>query len=228
MIRDNIDFFELQKKYELSKSIEESFIIDGQLVFSCKSDYINGKENFKKHPYFDLEVSNYGRVKKGDVFLEQHNHGKNYLYIQCPCNIKKLITETLTTMYDGSSYTKKNTYCSPVLYEQILENTNKEYVFREQYKLHPYVRIALRKSDNTFFSMEFRDNKKRKYYQIFNDNIFIPLLVYRLVAETWVENENPKLFNEVHHIENNGFKNIPSNLLWVSHEEHKFIEKRRW
>jgi hypothetical protein len=48
-------------------------------------------------------------------------------------------------------------------------------------------------------------------------------LVYRLVAETWCERPDIKLYNTVHHISNNGMDNRPSNLLWVTKEQHTKI-----
>jgi len=47
-------------------------------------------------------------------------------------------------------------------------------------------------------------------------------LVYKLVAETWLEKPDPK-YNTVHHISNIGIDNRVSNLLWVTEEQHKQI-----
>ena len=45
--------------------------------------------------------------------------------------------------------------------------------------------------------------------------------VYRLVAETWLEEVKDK--NIVHHINNNGYDNRVENLIWVNKEEHGLI-----
>jgi len=50
--------------------------------------------------------------------------------------------------------------------------------------------------------------------------------VYRLVAETWCKcpvNKTTRGWS-VHHLNNNGFDNRPSNLIWVNAEEHGLIE----
>jgi len=47
--------------------------------------------------------------------------------------------------------------------------------------------------------------------------------VYRLVADTWVENTDKKKRNIVHHINNDGYNNEAKNLIWVTAEEHAKI-----
>jgi len=47
--------------------------------------------------------------------------------------------------------------------------------------------------------------------------------VWRVVAGAWCERREGA--TQVHHINNNGFDNRPSNLLWVSQAEHRAIEQ---
>jgi tetratricopeptide (TPR) repeat protein len=73
------------------------------------------------------------------------------------------------------------------------------------------------------------DPKKNGYlYVDINDN---PEIVYRLVAETWIErpdhSEDPAekefYYNTVHHISNNGYDNRIENLMWVTEWQHAMI-----
>jgi len=52
----------------------------------------------------------------------------------------------------------------------------------------------------------------------------IPVKVYRLVAETWVERSDiDESYNTVHHISNNGYDNRTENLMWVTEWQHAMI-----
>ena len=52
----------------------------------------------------------------------------------------------------------------------------------------------------------------------------IPVKVYRLVAETWVERPDiDESYNTVHHISNNGYDNRIENLMWVTEWQHAMI-----
>ena len=59
-------------------------------------------------------------------------------------------------------------------------------------------------------------------YSVQNYFPYIPDLVYRLVAQNWVEKNDEKL-NIVHHINNNGFDNNSKNLMWVNEWQHCLI-----
>lgn len=52
-------------------------------------------------------------------------------------------------------------------------------------------------------------------------------LVHRIVAALWCKiPDGFEIENlEVHHVNNNGYDNRPCNLLWVTKEEHREIEK---
>lgn len=52
-------------------------------------------------------------------------------------------------------------------------------------------------------------------------------LVHRIVAALWCRIPDGFAIEnlEVHHINNNGYDNRPCNLLWVTKEEHREIEK---
>lgn len=58
------------------------------------------------------------------------------------------------------------------------------------------------------------NNKKRKEYRL-----------SRLMATYFVENPDPKNKVDVHHKDKNVLNNVPSNLQWVTKEEHYLIHK---
>jgi hypothetical protein len=62
-------------------------------------------------------------------------------------------------------------------------------------------------------------------YSVQNYPPYIPDLVYRLVAETWVIKNDEKL-NIVHHISNNGYDNTRENLMWVNYWQHILLHPK--
>ncbi|MCQ2965605.1 MAG: hypothetical protein MJ250_02560 [Alphaproteobacteria bacterium] len=70
---------------------------------------------------------------------------------------------------------------------------------------------------------DFVDNKKDKGYLLVGESI----KVYRIMAETWLDNTvEGKVRNCVHHIFNNGKGPELSNLIWLTKEEHAFIHSK--
>jgi hypothetical protein len=66
---------------------------------------------------------------------------------------------------------------------------------------------------------------EKTYYK---NSLYIKVLgrkekVHRLVAQTWNPNPAPCIYKIVHHIDNNGFNNLFSNLLWVTYAQHAMI-----
>jgi len=61
------------------------------------------------------------------------------------------------------------------------------------------------------------------YLKIWYGKTWYKDYVYRLVAETWLENPNHELYNTVHHISNNGMDNRKENLMWVTKAQHAQI-----
>ena len=82
------------------------------------------------------------------------------------------------------------------------------------------------KYDNKVITQRLIDGKEDYLVvDIEENNKKYEIFVYRIVAQVWlsrIDDNNSQM--HVHHITNNGFDNRPSNLMWVSKEEHDIIE----
>jgi len=192
----------------------------------------------KEHPFLKIMVGWAGNVfiytmekEKGDykeLDIKEQNNG--HLYVDLHYSIEKLNNE-LDKSFEGSQYTEKNKYWTPVVCPMIEVDENITYTKGEKYILHPFIRIGKTLSGH-YFSDDYYNNNKRYFYKIFNDEkkgdyISIPIYVYRLVAEAFLNNPNPRKYNQVHHILNNGYNNCALNLMWVTDEQHCWLEGRK-
>jgi glycerophosphoryl diester phosphodiesterase len=120
-------------------------------------------------------------------------------------------------------------YRTPIAHELIDEAKNVLEIKYEHYDEHPYLGICINKR-RLVFTIDYKSQRKIFFATSETRNgdkiISIPIYVYRLVAETW--KEKPEGYTEVHHIINNGYDNTIFNLMWVTHDQHKIIEKRTW
>ncbi|GBU28644.1 hypothetical protein R84B8_02204 [Treponema sp. R8-4-B8] len=182
-------------------------------------DLLDG-EIFKKHPNLNLDISNYGRIKDNEIIVKQEIENEGYLYISLFFP---------SSMFNNDIANKKEykIYTPSIVFNKI--NIDKEIkpIYNERYTPHPFINIYRNKRGN-FFSI---NNNHKYFYKICTnkngeDGFFIPLYVYRLVAETWIT--KPKGCTEVHHIINNGYNNTAYNLMWVTHSQHKLIEQRNF
>ena len=111
----------------------------------------------------------------------------------------------------------------------VFTDTEKRLYPGEEFKEHPEVPVEVSNYGRIRYKgdilLQIPDKKKPDPYGY----LWIKIpdirrkwhLVYRLVAETeWCVNPNRKLYKVVHHISNNGTDNQPSNLLWVTKEQH--------
>lgn len=55
-----------------------------------------------------------------------------------------------------------------------------------------------------------------------NENKTTCFNLHSIIARTWVENDNPKINTEVHHIDHNKANNRADNLKWVSRAENMY------
>lgn len=184
-------------------------------------------ERFEPHPYIPVSASNYGRIMYLNKIMDQ-NIFKDCMYVNVQFEIKKLIDEI------EKNIIQNNKMSTPII------NEISEYEIDEKFEYidkiwHPCIQIG--KYNSKIINLyEYKDkNKKRKnenYGKVFKEKeengiryIEIPIYVYRLVAETWLENPNYKIYNTVHHITNNGYDNSIYNLIWVNDIQHDEIEK---
>lgn len=200
------------KKFNIYKNIEPNLL--------------NGEE-FKQHPYIPIYASNYGRIKYSDRILFQKDLGNGYIYIKVPYEKYKLIKESR----EGRNKIKPENYLSTPIVEEVVEY--KSYKSSANYKWHPYMYIGI--TSNLEIINVYKDKfingikyANENFMKIFNEKINnginfieIPIYVYRLVAETWLENPNYKNYKTVHHISNNGYNNTIYNLIWVTDDQHK-------
>jgi hypothetical protein len=219
----NLPLNYMQHLYE-QKLATEGFKINGKNVYEDDSSELYIGEKFKKHPNTNLLVSNYGRIKKNNKFIKQEIEKEGYLYVNLLYSshlYEKALLDTKTFKFSTPS----------LAFKEIIADKEGEHIFGEHFESsHPFLPIHRTKKGH-FFSMDYEN---KKYFYKTNtakngDKTFsIPIYVYRLVAETWCFNPLPEEYTEVHHIINNGYNNTIFNLLWVTHSQHKIIEKRKW
>ena len=152
---------------------------------------------------------------------------KGYLYVDFSYSTEKLDKE-FDRSFDGKQYTDRNRFWTPVVCPMIDIDENITHNKGEKYVFHPYIRIGKTESGH-YFSDDYYN--KRYYFKVYNNEkkgkyITIPIYVYRLVAETYLDNPNPRKYSQVHHILNNGYNNSVFNLMWVTDEQHRWIEER--
>ncbi len=108
--------------------------------------------------------------------------------------------------------------------------------YKELWMRHPffghilvstYGRIRRDTPTGALFALPYREEKSMPGYWVVNDGNY-DFFVYSLVAETWLLPFNPEPFKYriVHHISNNGFVNIPGNLIYVTNAQHSYIHNR--
>lgn len=221
-----LDYLKYLYKYYDSNKI---FEINGNKVFEDTNSCLYSNEEFKKHPSIPgMNVSNYGRIATIDYEIIKQEIGSNdYLYIECAIPIDEIERD-----FNKENKIKIKTPLFLDIFEEdkygnieIRENIY-EYEQRDE---HPY--FWLFKQNNKLFTL---GNRKRYYINPIKAKnrageprqiIILPICVYRLVAETWVINEDPENKKEVHYIINNGYNNTPYNLMWVNKNQHGLIEK---
>jgi hypothetical protein len=111
----------------------------------------------------------------------------------------------------------------PGVFDYEEENIDKKE--NEKFEWHPKIQIGVSNLG------KIRNSYNSKYYgkyfkKIDNKFVRIPIYVYRIVAETWIENPCYSIYNIVHHISNNGYDNTIFNLMWVNKKQHIEIEKK--
>jgi hypothetical protein len=186
-------------------------------------------EIFEPHPYIPIKASNYGRIKYLDTILEQKQFSDGYIYVNVPYEIEKLLYET------KENKIPKNKMSTPIVEGAVNYAIEK---YSGKYSYHPCIQIGITEDSRiiNWYEYEYKYGSKYKnknFRKIFKDKIIngikfieIPIYVYRLVAETWLENPNYEIYKTVHHITNNGYDNTIYNLMWVSDKQHKIIENR--
>lgn len=83
---------------------------------------------------------------------------------------------------------------------------------------------------NTKTNRMLKGNKCGKYVQYSLNDVkqgFKCIYAHRLVALAFIENDNPLVKTDVHHIDGNGFNNDSSNLEWISKSENIKSQKRK-
>jgi hypothetical protein len=208
---------DLHKFAKKNSSIEE-FKVNGKNVYEDDSPELYSDEMFKTHSGINIEVSNYGRLRCKSGIIKQDVKKEGYPYIIFPYRLSDLENEI--------SSKKEYKYRTPVAVELIDQDTNVSEIKGENYDYHPYLGISLNKR-GLAFSEEYETHRKMFFVTSETRNndkiVSIPIYAYRLVAETWIENPDPKKYNQVHHIINNGYNNTIFNLMWVTYEQHKII-----
>jgi hypothetical protein len=212
----------LQHLYE-QKLITENFKINSKRVYEDDDLELYNGEIFRKHKNTGVCVSNYGRIKLGKNIVKQKIEKEGYLYTDILYNISSFDKDLIGK--------KQYKYRTPIACKVITIDNNIVSIYREKYDEHPYLQIY-RNKRGLFFSMDY-ENKNKYFYKVLTTStnekfISIPIYTYRLVAETWIQNPDTKIYNQVHHIINNGYNNTIFNLMWVTYEQHKIIEKRKW
>jgi hypothetical protein len=200
--------------------------IDGEYIYVSEKEKLSGEEFFE-HDYLPVFVSNYGRIKSkknGEPIKQKVYFGKNgspYFYVKLEFNIPELIKETFSeNMRNDIEFT------SPIVIDKIesYSEFDKSDILGNH---HPYIRIVVNKNGSIIWENEYAKKDKDMFIKFKEQNdrdspyINIPFHVYRLVAETWLKNEDRKYYTVVHHKINNGFDNTIYNLIWMEYYEHK-------
>jgi hypothetical protein len=181
------------------------------------------EERFEPHPYIPIWVSNYGKIRYSDAILEEKEYRNGYSYINVPYEIERLRNER------NENKQLVNKLTTPIV-EDVVEYENEKYPINKQgdWPWHPCVQIGV--TDNTKIINLYQGDKFGKIFKEKYNNgikfVEIPIHIYRLVAETWLENPDYNKYKIVHHISNNGYDNSIYNLMWVTDVQHKIIENR--
>jgi len=206
--------------YKSNNSID-SFQVNGKNVYEDENSELYSDEEFKTHGGINIGVSNYGRLKAKNGIIKQEMVKSGYPFIVFPYKITDLQNEIL----DKKIYK----FRTPIANTYITEDKNIPEIKYEKYDEHPYLQICINKR-GFVFTIEYGTNRKIFFSTSETKNgdkiVSIPIYIYRLVAETWIDNPNPKVYNQVHHIVNNGCNNTKYNLMWVDNDQHRIIEKR--
>jgi len=108
-------------------------------------------------------------------------------------------------------------------------NNSKELLPEEEFRKHPEQPVEvsnlgrIRNNGSILFQLPNENEQSPYGYLQVKINNAYKYLVYKLVAETWCERPDPKIYTTVHHITNNGMDNRATNLLWVTEEQHRQI-----
>jgi hypothetical protein len=186
---------------------------------------------FIPHPYIPVEIDNYGTIKYlGDILEEKCiKNGDGYPYVNVLYEIEKLRNER------KENKKRENKLSTPIV-EKAVEYENKKYPINRygDWPWHPCIQIGV--TDNSkIINLYPKDNgyPNVNFGNIFKEKINngikfveIPIHIYRLVAETWLENPDYCKYKTPHHISNNGYDNSIYNLMWVTDVQHKIIENR--
>jgi hypothetical protein len=195
-------------------------IIEGEYIYQSQNEKFKD-EIFEKHPYIPLvEASNYGRIKYNNKPLCQYDSGGGYLIVEIPIFISDLIYKTFTENISD----QKILFHTPIKEKMIRRKEQCHSDF--EFQLHPFLNIEIDKIGNVRF--RYKDNVIY-FEQFINEEkpyIYLPILVYRLVAESCLPNKDYCSYTQVHHINGNGFDNSIYNIMWVTDLQHKEIEYR--
>ena len=210
--------YKFQQKY-----IHENryFIINDQCVNENENVEELNNETFKNHPYLPVLASNFGRIKYKDKILKQNVLKEGYLYVNIPYEAINLKFETW----------EKNVKMENGMNTPIIESHVDYYEYEitkridEKFDWHPNIQIGISNYGNV--KNLYNSKYYGKYFKIYEEKyVILPIYVYRIVAETWLDNPKYDYYNSVHHISNNGYDNTIYNLIWVGKDQHNEIEKK--
>jgi hypothetical protein len=208
--------FKFKQKYI---SENKYFMINNCPVHENDKMELLEDELFQKHPYLPVFASNLGRIKYNGRILEQKILEDGYLYVNIPYEIEQLKMETWVEnkkMQNGLNTT---------IIEDVVEYNEMETLKQENEKFdwHPKIQVGVSNFGNV--KNLYQSKFYGKYFVIYDQKyVNIPIFVYRIIAETWLDNPDYNIYNAVHHISNNGYDNTIFNLLWVSKRQHDEIE----
>jgi hypothetical protein len=195
------------------------------------------EERFEPHPYLPIQASNCGNIKFNGRLLDQKPLN-GYTYVNVPYETVKLVKET------NEGKKPENNMATPIIDEAVEYDPNEKHSENDCTGKHPFIYIGVNKNSRIININKYdvhiqqegnmsvkvpyvKSNFCRPFLERENDGIKyveIPIYVYRLVAETWLENPDYNTYWIVHHISNNGCDNSIYNLMWVGGEQHKEIQ----
>ena len=224
---------ELKNLFNSKQSYKKDNYLEKNGRFINKNIHLESldEEIFEPHPYLPIQASNYGNIKCDGKILDQEISSEGYTYVNVCYEIDKLVNET------KESKKRENNMSTPRKEEAIKYEINEKYSKYDYFDDHPFICIGVNKESKIVNKRKIKEFESNKEYE--NPNfcrpfkekekngikyVDIPIHVYRLVAETWLENPNYKTYGVVHHISNDRRDNTIYNLMWVDNEQHYNIQ----